>query len=193
MITIVSGLPRSGTSLMMQMLDCGGMPVLTDNVRNADENNRRGYFEYEKVKGLQSDNKWVEEAEGKAVKIIAQLLPYVPRTFQYSVIYVIRPIEQVIASQQKMLNNLEQQGAKLTIEQLTNVYSAQTRRAQNWLMVSKIKTLFVFYPEVLSSPAEKAREIQSFLGLDLDVEKMASVVDSSLWHQGKNEINIQEK
>lgn len=183
MITIVSGLPRSGTSLMMQMLQQGGMELLTDGVREADENNERGYFEYEKVKGMQSDNKWMGEADGKAVKIIAQLLPFVPPKKQYSILYMVRPIEQVIASQRKMLNNQGQQGAKLSLEQLTQVYTTQTRRVQNWLTARKIPCMYVYYPQVLSEPFTIAEAIQPFLNIDLDTDLMASVVDVSLWHQ----------
>ena len=111
MITIVSGLPRSGTSLMMQILKAGGMEVLTDGVRNADINNPRGYFEYEKVKSLQTDNSWLAEAENKVLKVITQLVHYLPLNFNYYVIVMKRKIDEIILSQNKMIDNL---GSKKT-------------------------------------------------------------------------------
>ena len=103
MITVVSGLPRSGTSLVMQMLAAGGIPVLGDDLRRADEDNPRGYLEYEKVKSLERDSTWLPEAEGKAIKIISFLLPKLPSSFEYRVIFVRRNLTEVLRSQEKML------------------------------------------------------------------------------------------
>ncbi len=104
-ITVVSGLPRSGTSLMMQMLVAGGLPALTDAVRSPDESNPRGYFEFEPVKRLRTDASWLEQARGRAVKIIHLLLRELPTDgrFQYRVLFLRRPLEEVIASQSAML------------------------------------------------------------------------------------------
>ena len=183
MITIVSGLPRSGTSLMMQMLEKGGLPILTDNIRQADEDNKRGYYEYEKVKNLRQDNTWLQEADGKAVKIITQLLPYVDKEKEYFVLYMVRPLEQIINSQREMLKNLDQTGANLSSDDLAKAYSAQTNRVQNWLIANKVRCLFIFYPEVLSQPLEKAQEIENFLNIKLNIENMASAIDTTMWRQ----------
>ena len=102
-IVVVSGLPRSGTSMMMQMLEAGGMNVLTDGLRTADEDNLKGYFEYEKVKALKTDQSWLPEARGKAVKIISELLKYLPDTHTYRIIFMRRALEEVLASQDRML------------------------------------------------------------------------------------------
>ena len=102
-IVVVSGLPRSGTSMMMQMLEAGGMEVMTDGLRAADEDNLKGYFEYETVKALHTDRNWLPEARGKAVKIISELLKYLPETQTYRIIFLRRALEEVLASQDRML------------------------------------------------------------------------------------------
>lgn len=184
MITIVSGLPRSGTSLMMQMLERGGMNILTDSFRKADNDNLRGYYEYEKVKSLQKDNSWMGEAEDRAVKIIVQLLRFIHPDHDYSVIFMVRPIKEIISSQSKMLENLGQQGADLSLELLEKTFSRQVDRAQKWLSVNKkIHTIYMYYPEILNQPEDQAAKIKEFLGIELDTLSMASAVDISLWHQ----------
>ena len=97
-ITIVSGLPRSGTSLMMQMLEAGGMPVLTDGIRDADEDNPRGYYELEAVKRTKDDPAWLHGAPGKVVKMIYLLLYDLPTTYNYRIIFMRRPLSEVVAS-----------------------------------------------------------------------------------------------
>src|SRR3990167_393038 len=99
MIVIVSGLPRSGTSLMMQMLRAGGMSLLIDDQRPADADNPHGYWEYEPVKRLQHDNSWLPQAEGKAVKVVSALLQYLPPRHTYKIIVMHRPMQEVLASQ----------------------------------------------------------------------------------------------
>jgi hypothetical protein len=89
-ITIVSGLPRSGTSLMMMMLEAGGMPVLTDHIRTADADNPKGYYEFERVKAIERDQAWLKEADGKAVKMISALLKYLPQNYAYRIIFMRR-------------------------------------------------------------------------------------------------------
>src|ERR1700675_612032 len=103
MITIVSGLPRSGTSLMMQMLDAGGLPVLSDGERKADTDNPRGYLEWERIKQLPKQPALIAEAEGKVVKVISQLLLSLPEGHEYRVIFMQRPLPEVLKSQDEML------------------------------------------------------------------------------------------
>jgi hypothetical protein len=184
MITIVSGLPRSGTSLMMQMLEKGGMEILTDHARKADAYNEKGYCEYEKVKSIRRDNAWMQEAEGKAVKIITQLLPYIPPDHEYAVLYMVRPMEEILRSQKRMREHLPDDRESAAPEVLEQSYAKQVQRVQNWMEHDpRLRTLYVFYPEALNHPLDKAREIQSFLGLDLNPEAMASAVDASMRHQ----------
>ena len=184
MITVVSGLPRSGTSLMMQMLAAGGMDLLADVGRRADDNNPRGYYEYEKVKMLGKDRSWLRLAEGKAVKIITQLLPNLLPGHEYAVIYMVRPVEEVLKSQAAMLDKLGKQGAVLSPEVLATAYARQVKRIQNWFTRNpKIKVQYVLYQEVLSNPGEQASAVNDFLKTALNTDAMAAVVDTSLWRQ----------
>src|SRR5690348_9725375 len=105
-ITIVSGLPRSGTSLMMQMLDKGGLEVVTDNIRIADRDNPRGYYEFEKVKTIKRDTSWLPQTRGKAFKMISQLLYDLPSSEKYRIIFMERDMDEMLVSQEKMLERL---------------------------------------------------------------------------------------
>jgi hypothetical protein len=110
-IIVVSGLPRSGTSVMMQMLDNGGIPVVTDNIRTADTDNPRGYYEYEQVKKIREDAAWVPATRGKAFKMVSQLLYDLPAQEQYHVIFMERDLDEMLASQEKMLQRLGRKAA----------------------------------------------------------------------------------
>ena len=152
MITVVSGLPRSGTSLVMQMLEKGGMDILTDHVRKPDENNVLGYFEYERVKLLRKDASWLGEAEGKAVKIIAQLLPFLLPGYQYSVLFVERAMEEILRSQAKMLKDLGQKDSSDS-SPLANTFSQQINRVKNWIEnQSNIKMITLQYSQLVLHP-----------------------------------------
>ena len=146
-VIIVSGLPRSGTSMMMQMLAAGGIPPLTDGSRQADESNPKGYFEYEKSKQLGRNASWLHEARGKSVKIVAQLLSSLPsmKDLDYLVIFMERPLEQVVSSQHEMLRRQGKTGTILSDERLRNVFLRQIMQAKWFLSVKKIPTLFVDY------------------------------------------------
>ncbi len=113
-VTVVTGLPRSGTSMIMQMLQAGGMDVVTDGVREADEDNPRGYLEFEGAKRLQTDRAWVGQAVGHCVKIVAQLLPCLPNNFQYRIVMIHRNLDEVLRSQATMLERQETEGAQLS-------------------------------------------------------------------------------
>ncbi|NJN62987.1 MAG: tetratricopeptide repeat protein [Coleofasciculaceae cyanobacterium RL_1_1] len=138
-INIVSGLPRSGTSMMMQMLAKGGLDVFTDGVREADMNNPRGYYEFELVKNLGRDNSWIDRAQGSVVKIVAPLLPKLPRDRAYRIVFMQRPLSETIASQQKMLERSDRQGGKLTPDRLAATFLQQ---------VATINALLADYPQV---------------------------------------------
>jgi hypothetical protein len=183
-ITVVSGLPRSGTSLMMQMLQAGGLPVLTDDRRPPDEANPRGYLEYEPVKRLRVDQSWLENAKGRGVKIIHFLLRELPvdGRFAYRVLFMKRPIEEVLASQQAML---ERQGKKSAdAEVLSKTYQDQVRQAEDWLAArSCFRSKPIDYHRVLANPLEVAKDVNAFLNGNLAVEAMAAAVDPNLCHQ----------
>ena len=187
LITVVSGLPRSGTSMLMQMLDAAGYPCLTDGVREADADNPRGYFEYEKVKRLRRDCAWLLEAEGKAVKIIAQLIPFLPLQFSYRVIFMERDINEVLASQRKMLQRQGKSGGNLSDAQLHQIFERHVHEVKHMLVQRNIPTLDVAYSDVLQRPMEIAEKIRKFFGADLDVQTMASAIDPSLYRQRREQ------
>lgn len=182
MITVVSGLPRSGTSLMMQMLEKGGMAVLTDAVRKPDQNNVRGYYEYEKVRSLARDPSWIAEAEGKAVKIIAQLLFFLPRNFKTRILFMERNMDEIIASQSRMLQNLGQTGADLDPAVLIQTFQKQMDQAKMFItQAPNTEWMSVSYNELLNDPGPVAEQVKPFLGDSLSVPDMLSAVDDSLY------------
>jgi len=183
-ITVVSGLPRSGTSLMMQMLHAGGLPVLTDGVRAADENNLRGYLEFEPVKRMRSDRSWLPQAQGHVVKIIHLLLRelLLDGSLQYRIVFMQRPIDEVIASQQAMLQRDGKTGADPAV--LKRAFDAQLAQLQPWLANQPaIAVLPVSYHRALSASQVVADELAAFLGLPLDTAAMATAVDPALHRQ----------
>ncbi len=182
-IIVVSGLPRSGTSMTMKMLEAGGIALVTDEVRLPDEDNPRGYFEFESVKGLaeQDDRSWLAEARGKAVKIISHLLRELPGDYAYRVIFVNRRIQEVIRSQNKML---ARRGEELSgdDQKVTSLFNQHLRLIQPWLRKQpNFSVLDLHYSEVVSDPLLGAAQIARFLKADLDHQKMASVVDPGLY------------
>ena len=182
-ITVVSGLPRSGTSLMMQMLRAGGLTCLTDELREADISNPKGYFEFEKVKGLRADNSWLPEAKGKVIKIISHLLACLPPELNYKIIFMERDLDEVLASQRKMLVNQGQGEENLSDERLGQIFSQQLRQVKKMLADRQISTLFLGYQDVLEDPVEISTQLQAFLGNNLDQQAMRDVVDRNLYRQ----------
>ena len=184
MITIVSGLPRSGTSLMMQMLATGGMPILTDEQRRADEDNPRGYYEWERAKLLPREPALIAEAEGKAVKVISQLLLALPASFHYRVIFMERPLAEVVASQAEMIRRRGTAGAPLGREQMISALQVHRNLVMNWIKAaSNISLCAVAYHELLRDPTSVSQAVQQFLGLPLNTPAMAAQVDLSLYRQ----------
>ncbi len=179
-IVVVSGLPRSGTSLMMQMLDRGGFPVVTDHVRAADPDNPRGYYEFEPVKAVRRDRSWLPATRGRAVKMVSQLLPFLPLDETYRVLFMERDLEEVLASQEKMLSRLGQVPAPR--EQIRQAYLAHLARVDAWLGAqAQVTTLRVPYPDLVARPRVQAGRVADFLGGRLDVEAMVLAVDPSLY------------
>jgi broad-specificity NMP kinase len=186
MITVVSGLPRSGTSMMMSMLQAGGMPVLTDNQREADEDNLRGYLEYEQVKRLDRDASWLAEAEGKAVKIISMLLKHLPRDHEYRVIFMHRDVMEVLASQRKMMERRGEAPDGVPDEAMATLYRRHLSEVQQWLGAQpNVKTMHINYNETLKDPWPTLDKLNAFLGGGLDTGAMARVVDPRLYRQRK--------
>ena len=182
-ITIVSGLPRSGTSMMMKMVDAGGIPPLTDELRAADEDNPKGYYEFERVKQMdKGDTAWVPEARGKAVKVISALLKYLPTTEQYRVIFIRRNIDEILASQRKMLIHRGEDPDKQDDVQMKLLFEKHVRSVEEWLASRpNVRTLYVHYSDMLGTPRPQIERVNAFLGGKLDTARMAEVVDPSLY------------
>lgn len=182
-IVIVSGLPRSGTSMLMKMLEAGGIEPFTDRLRAPDEDNPKGYFEYEPVKRLHemADKSWLLQARGRSLKVISYLLPSLPPDHRYQILFMNRHLDEVAASQEKML---ERQAAQLeqSPEQVREMLEHQLWRARYWMKrQGNVTVLELAYAEILKEPLASARRIQEFLGRDLDTDGMATVVDKTLY------------
>ena len=183
-ITVVSGLPRSGTSLMMQMLHAGGLPTLSDGLRAADENNQRGYFEFEPVKRLRSDSSWLPQARGQAVKIIHLLLRdlRLDGSLQYRIVFMRRPIDEVLSSQRAMLQREGKAGADPAL--LKRAFESQLALLDTWLAAqASIAVLPVAYHQVMREPLAVTEALNAFLGLSLDAAAMVRAVDPTLHRQ----------
>lgn len=182
-ITVVSGLPRSGTSLMMQMLHAGGLPALTDQARTADEDNPRGYFEFERVKQVKNDKAWIEDAQGRVVKMVHLLLLDLPLDRQYRIVMMRRDLHEVVQSQATMLQRSGKAGAALAAEQLMRIYEQQMATVLKWLSdrPDHFKTLEVHYGQLIADPAGHATKLAAFLDGGMDVQAMAAAVDPNLY------------
>jgi hypothetical protein len=182
MITIVSGLPRSGTSLMMQMLAAGGLPVLSDGERKADTDNPKGYLEWERIKQLPKDPSLIAEAEGKVVKIISQLIISLPVGHDYRVVFMQRPLPEVLKSQDEMLRrrgNADSITGSSAIEEAFHRHLIEVNR---WLAgKANIQVRRVHYHRVLREPRAVAEEMAEFLQAPLDLDAMIGQVDRSLY------------
>jgi LPS sulfotransferase NodH len=188
-VTVVSGAPRSGTSLMMRMLAAGGIPALTDGQRPPDAHNPHGYFEYSPVKRLAEDASWIEAASGQAVKIIYRLLAHLPPRMSYRIVFMERDLEEVFASQRDMLRAQGDAAASQESARLIQAFAAELRVARDWLARQpNMPMLSVPYAELVRDPQKWSHEVGRFLGSGLDEAAMAATVDPSLYrhHSGES-------
>ncbi len=184
-VTVVSGLPRSGTSLAMQMIHAGGIPALTDGQRTSDDSNPRGYFELERVKQLKQDKSWLDEAAGKVVKVIHLLLAELPDDRPYRVVFMQRDLREVVQSQATMLARSGRPGGQLAPERLIAVYEQQLKTVEQWLAARpSFSVLRVPYAQLVSDPAGVVPTVNAFLGGTLDEARMRAAVDPGL-HRNK--------
>jgi len=186
-LVIVSGLPRSGTSMMMKMLEAGGVPIMTDSVRTADVDNPKGYYEYERVKDLEkeTDKSYVREGRGKALKVISWLLKDLPDDNRYRIVFMRRDLGEVIASQNKMLQHrgeVDNSDDRMMVDAYMNHLASVrilSRKRSNFEMLE------VRYDTAVKDPAAAARLVNGFLGGKLDETKMREVVDAELYRNRK--------
>ncbi len=183
-IVVVSGLPRSGTSMMMQLLQAGGMEILQDELRLPDESNPKGYFEFEPVKSTRKDNSWMNAAEGKAVKVIAQLLPKLQLQYSLKVIFMERDLKEVLMSQAEMISrNTNNPKAKTVFDlKLYDTFQKQLEEIKDWAEErNNIEILYVDYKNIIENPAAEIRELNNFLGWKLNEDNMQNIVSPELY------------
>lgn len=182
-IVVVSGLPRSGTSMAMKMLEAGGMEPVVDHVRTADEDNPKGYFEDERVKDLaeMKDTSWIRAARGKVIKVVSSLLTHLPADNTYKVVFMRRNLHEVLASQAKMLAR-RGEVSHTADEELLAMYRSHLDKVEFQLRFRpNFEALYVNYTDVVADPAPEARRIADFVGGGLDVSRMVAAVDGSLY------------
>ena len=182
-VVIVSGLPRSGTSMAMKMLEAGGMELVVDNIRTADEDNPKGYYEDERVKGLaeKKEKRWLREARGRVIKVVSSLLNHLPEDNRYQVVFMRRNLHEVLASQAKMLDRRDE-ASHTEDEKLLEMYEAHLNKVEFQLRFRPIFDVLYFdFADVVQNPAAEAARLADFVGEGLDVKRMAGVVDGSLY------------
>lgn len=189
-VVIVSGLPRSGTSMMMKMLEAGGVEIMTDRIREADVDNPKGYYEFERVKDLEkeTDRTWVRDARGKALKVISWLLRQLPDDNAYDIVFMRRDLGEVLASQNKMLQNRNESDATddAAMAEAYRHHLADVRilarRKRNWRLIE------VRYDETIRNPSSVARAVNAFLGGRLDERRMVGAVDGTLYRNRREQV-----
>lgn len=181
-IIVVSGLPRSGTSMMMRMLAEGGLPIITDEIRRADDDNPKGYFELEVVRQLKEGNSaWLKDANGKVVKVISALLEYLPPEYQYKIIFMERESRETLASQKKMLDH-RGEASKLSDEQMEQQFHEHLAAVKPWLVRQpNMEVLYVKYNALVAEPEPFCEQIADFLDLPLNQTRMLAVPDRQLY------------
>jgi len=184
-IIVVSGLPRSGTSMMMKMLESGGLETLTDNLRAADDSNPLGYYEDERVKRLRDGNhEWLASAVGRVVKVVSPLLEYLPTRHSYKLIFMLRSVDEIVASQARMLARNGQGAGRGTDAALAALYHAHLRKAESWLAAQRnLALMYMAYRDVIEDAEGSAIRIRRFLEVPLDQDAMVRAVDSGLYRE----------
>lgn len=181
-IVVVSGLPRSGTSLMMQMLEAGGIPPFADFQRTADDDNPKGYYELEAIKQLKTRPDVLKDAPGKVVKAIHMLLTDLPDNYQYKIVFMRRDLKEVVASQRKMLERTGKRGAALPDEALIKIFQGQLDKIDAWLKTkNNIEALDIPHRSLINDPTPQIDNLDTFLGGQLDTQAMAPVIAPDLY------------
>lgn len=181
-VVIVSGLPRSGTSMMMKAIHAGGIEPLIDNIREPDEDNPRGYYEFEPVKKVNQDASWLRDAGGKVVKMVYRLLYDLPGEYDYRVVFLRRDLNEVLASQKKMLERSGKAGGALPDEQMAALFAAELDKCNKWIGAqSNFKVLYINHRDMISDPQKECQKINSFLDGGLDIAAMTASIDPALY------------
>jgi hypothetical protein len=183
-VTLVTGLPRCGTSMMMRMLEAGGLPVMIDEIRAADEDNPRGYYEFEPVKKTKEDPSWVPSAVGKAVKLVYRLLHDLPADQTYRALFMRRKLSEVYASQEEMLRRKGRPQGGVDLPTFEKMFEGEIGRILRWLQDQpNFSFIEVDYNDLLANPAPRVAEIDAFLAGGLDTDAMLAVVEPGLYRR----------
>lgn len=183
-ITVVSGLPRSGTSMMMAMLEAGGIPALSDGVRTADDDNPRGYYEFEPVKQLALDDAWLDGAVGKSIKVISALIERLPPRHRYRVVFMERDMGEVLASQRAMLVRRGRAGDQPDDDRMGALFEKHLAKVrQDIAGRDELEVVYVGHADVIADAARAAAAVNAFLGGHLDASAMAGAVEARLYRQ----------
>ena len=186
-VAIVSGLPRSGTSMMMKMLESGGVPVMTDNLREADIDNLNGYYEFLPALKVKNDSSWLKDANHKAVKMVYQLLYDLPDGFEYRVLMMRRAIDEVLASQKKMLQRLGKPTDTIPDEKMAELFRAGLSKFETWVAQKpNFRIIDVDYNKMVADPLPQIEAINKLLGGSLDTDAMVEVVSPELYRNRKS-------
>ena len=181
-VTVVSGLPRSGTSMMMRMLDEAGVPAVSDRLRTADDDNPGGYYEFEPVKELPTNKSWVAGARGHAVKVIYKLVYELPRDVDYRIVFMARHIEEVLASQSRMLARSGITVPEGDSDLFRALFTKDLAAFKDWVKTQpNIRIAYIDYRRVLDDTWAVGKDIAEFLERDLDLDAFAAVVDPELY------------
>lgn len=191
-VYIVSGLPRSGTSMMIQILEAGGLQIVTDNIRTSDDDNLQGYYEFERVKQLRDgDVEWVEQANGKVVKVISALLEYLPEDYRYKIIFMEREMAEILSSQKKMLERRGKSGKPDEDEKFADLYKKHLDKVKNWLSQQpNMDVLYVKYNDLMKHPQTHTVKVAEFLQVSLNVQAMADVPQERFYRQRSSAVQI---
>lgn len=186
-ITIVSGLPRSGTSLMMQILEAGGLPALTDRIRTADRNNPRGYYELEAVKRTKEDASWLDNATGKCVKVVSLLLYDLPMDRRYNIIFMIRSMDEILASQAEMLKHRSKEDGRSDATMRLHFEAHLLKLERRLAEQGNVNVLYCDHNFLIKHPEQQAHVIQNFLDMEMNIPAMVAAVDPALHRQRKEQ------
>jgi len=180
-VTVVSGLPRSGTSMMMRMLAAGGIEPLVDHERAPDTDNPLGYYEFQRVKTLRQDSSWVAQARGKALKVIYKLVYDLPADISYRIVFLERDLDEVLASQEAMMRRSGLDPDQIGHEVLIKLFQAEIFAFRRWAEAqANVRIFYANHARVIADPKKAAQEIAQFLGLPMDTAAMAEVVTPEL-------------
>jgi len=169
---------------MMKMLECGGLPPLCDGIRAADHDNPNGYYEFEKVKNLKDDDSWINEADGKSLKVISTLLSDLPVDQEYRIIFMVRNLDEILSSQRKMIERRNVVEKSSDEKKLKPSYKKHLKMVKEWLSLSdEIELFYCDYNQLVADPARVVHKLLNALNLSLNADRMAAVVDNNLYRQ----------